>query len=106
MSAAFDNDRPRQVKSGPLHDLNQAKRRFTFTAAITVLAVFFVVVILAAFTPALDAIVFSGISLAYLCGYAMFALALVVAHMYQSKAKQFDELTERVRAEIRERGAE
>lgn len=106
MSAASDNNGRRQSRSSPLHDLDRTKRRFTFTAAIIVLAVFFIVVILAAFTPVLDAIVFNGVSLAYLVGYAMFALALVVAHMYQWKAKQLDDLTERVRAEIREGGAE
>jgi uncharacterized membrane protein (DUF485 family) len=95
---------PRQPLQGSLQELNRRKRGFTFTAAISVLAIFLLLPILAAFTPILDPIVFSGISLAYLFGFAMFVVALVVAHIYQSRAKHLDVLTERARAEIRERG--
>lgn len=103
MAFSAGSNEPPVRKSETLRELNRRKRAFVFSTGAIAFAAFMLVTILAAFTSTLDRIAISGLSFAYLFAFALFALALVLAHLYIALAKRFDDLAERAAAELKER---
>lgn len=80
-------------------ELVRSRRAFIIPAASFFLVFYFALPVLIAFTSVLDAKVIGAVSLAYVYAFALFAMTLVLSHLYLSKAKRWDELVEQTKRE-------
>ncbi|MBL3701002.1 DUF485 domain-containing protein [Leucobacter luti] len=90
---------PKDIGPAATPDLEEFVRRnhrVRFGLAAIVLGFFLPLPILGGFTPALDAHIGLGITVAWVYAFAQFVLALVVAQYYMRRARRSDAAGERL----------
>ncbi|MFC9554895.1 DUF485 domain-containing protein [Rhodococcus sp. NPDC056960] len=73
-----------------LRMLADTRAALAFRLSALVLALFLPLPVLGGFTSALDGVVFSGVTVAWLYAVAQFAVAIVVARYYMTRAADLD----------------
>lgn len=86
-------------RTDAFRELTRKKKAFIVPATIFFLVFFFGLPLLAAFTTVLNTRVVGSLTLAYVYGFAQFAMTWILMHLYVSRANKWDDLVDRAREE-------
>jgi uncharacterized membrane protein (DUF485 family) len=96
---AREGEWERVERTEAFRELTRKKRSFIVPATIFFLVFFFGLPLLAAFTTVLNTRVVGSLTLAYVYGFAQFAMTWILMHLYVSRANKWDDLVDRAREE-------
>ncbi|MGW6330899.1 DUF485 domain-containing protein [Nocardia rhamnosiphila] len=84
------SDHPVPGGNSALEDLARERARLVFRLGAVVLVLFFPLPVLGGFTPVLDTVVAGGVTVAWLYAFFQFAVAIVVARYYMTRAAELE----------------
>ncbi|MFQ6225725.1 DUF485 domain-containing protein [Nocardia sp. NPDC002869] len=84
------SDPPVPGGNSALDDLARERARLVFRLGAVVLVLFFPLPVLGGFTPVLDTVVAGGVTVAWLYAFFQFAVAIVVARYYMTRAAELE----------------
>src|SRR5215210_428974 len=96
----------RVERTSAFKELAQKRKAFIIPATIFFLVFFFGLPVLAAFSTILNVKVLGPLTLAYVYGFAQFAMTWILMHLYVSRANKWDDLVDRARREATEETGE
>lgn len=94
----------RVVQTGSFQELIRQKRSFIIPATIFFFLFYFILPILTAYTTVLNGKAVGAINWAYIYAFAQFVMTWGLCHLYMKKANKFDELVNKVKQEVTDKG--
>ncbi|GAX89172.1 hypothetical protein EFBL_0790 [Effusibacillus lacus] len=94
----------RVAQTGSFQELIRQKSSFIVPATIFFFVFYFILPVLTAYSTVLNKKAVGAINWAYLYAFAQFAMTWGLCHLYMRKANKFDELVNKVKQEITDKG--